>query len=251
LLVVGMVASARADWSDEFDGGFAATWLFGETDDDGQTPATGVATFAIVEAGTDDYLLIAHSTAAIRGGGGGASDAFAWVDQSFADGVVVADVNAGPAFAPQSLLGILARGNPAVGSGYIAAVDFAHARFAILRNDEFGDGPTILALDAAIPIDPAKTYRIQFSLIGSTLTARLLDAGTRQLLTTLSTTDASHVAGRTGLLVETAYDADSNPIGPITGTFDSVHAVPEPGVAASLACGIGLILAARPRRRVS
>lgn len=248
LVVVCLAASARADWSDEFDGGFSAPWLFGETDDGGEAPATGVATFAIVEAGADDYLRIAHSTAAIRDGGGGASDAFAWVDESFVDVVVVADANAGPAFAPQSLLGILARGNPLVGSGYIAAVDFAHARFGILRSDGFGNSPTILALDAAVPIDPAKTYRIQFSLIGSTLTARLFDAGTRRLHSTISATDASHAAGRAGLLVETAYDGDSNPIGPIAGTFDSVRAVPEPGFAVAVACGIGLLIAVRPRR---
>lgn len=238
---IGSATTGRADWSDEFNGGFSAAWQLGEVDDGGNPPATGVASFAIVEAGADDFLRIAHSTAAIRDGGGGATDAFAWVSETFTDVAVVADVNAGPGLGQQSLLGVVARGDALVGSSYVAAVDFAHARFGILRTDLFGGTPTILAVDAVVPIDRAIPYQIQFSLIGTTLTARLLDATTRQLLSTISATDVHYGSGSAGLLVETAYDAFANPIGPIVGTFDSVRAVPEPDATILLAAGIALV----------
>ncbi|MFO0688498.1 MAG: hypothetical protein U0900_07310 [Myxococcota bacterium] len=241
---------ATADWLERFDGGLSNDWIFAATDDGGAPPSTGVSTFAVVEAGPDDYLLIAHSTTALPDGGGGASDAFGYVDESFTNLAISADVNAGPALGQQSVLAVLGRGNPATGSSYLAAVDFAASRFAIARSDDFLDFQTPLVVDDSLSIDRGRTYRIQFFLVGTTLTARLLDASTRALLSTIHVTDSSYASGGAGILVETRYQAGV-PVGPIVGTFDDVEAVPEPAGATALAMATALLgaLAAGRRRR--
>lgn len=241
---------AAADWIERFDGGLANDWLFAATDDEGASPSTGVSTFAVVEAGADDHLLIAHSTTALLGGGGGASDAFGWVDESFTSLAISADVNAAPAQGQQSVLAVLGRGDPATGSSYLAAVDFAASRFAIARSDDFLDLQTPLVVDDSLAIDPGRTYRIQLFLIGSRLTARLLDATTRELLSTISVTDALYASGRAGILVETRY-VGGVPAGPIVGTFDDVEAVPEPSGPAPLALAAAALALVAAGRRAS
>lgn len=248
--VVAALASAlpaRADWSDEFDGGFSAPWIFAATDDVGDPPSTGVTTAAVVEAGADDHLLLAHSTRALRDGGGGAADVFGYVDAPFGDLAITADVNASPATGQQSLLGLLARGDPAVGSAYLAGLDFESGQFAIARSDDFIDFQTPLVA-SPVPILRSTTYHIQFFLIGSRLTARLLDATTRTLLSTITVLDTSFASGAAGLIVETAYDAGLDPVGPVVGTFDSVRVVPEPGAAPLIGSGV-MLLVARGRMR--
>ncbi len=240
--------SASADWSDDFDGGFGAAWSIAASDDEGEPPTTGVTTFAVVEAGADDHLRVAHSTQALRGGGGGAADVFAWVDESFTDLVLAADVNADPSAGQQSVLGLLARGNPEAGSAYFAGIDFASSRFLIARSLDFIDPLTPIASDDGVAIDPGETYRVEFSLIGSTLSARLRDASSGSLLSTISTVDPNLGSGLAGLLVETGYDAGQNPLAPVVGTFDSVVVVPEPGWQALAASG-GAALAGLARRR--
>lgn len=253
LVLLASGLPAEADWSDEFDAGLSAAWVFAATDDAGDPPSTGVTTAAIVEAGADDHLLLAHSTTAIRDGGGGATDVFGYVPEVFSDMAISADVNASPAAGQQSWLGVIARGDPNVGSAYLAAVDFADSRFAIARSDDFIDFQNPLALDDTVSIDPGTTYHIQFFLVGSTLTARLLDATTRTLLSTITVVDGSYAAGAAGLIVETDYDGLLNPVAPVVGTFDSVAAVPEPGGAIALAIGsLGVFrLAGRARRERS
>ncbi len=213
--VVAALASAlpaRADWSDEFDGGFSAPWIFAATDDVGDPPSTGVTTAAVVEAG--------------------AADVFGYVDAPFGDLAITADSNASPAAGQQSLLGVLARGDPAVGSAYLAGLDFESGQFAIARSDDFIDFQTPLVA-SPVPILRSTTYHIQFFLIGSRLTARLLDATTRTLLSTITVLDTSFASGAAGLIVETAYDAGLDPVGPVVGTFDSARVVPEPGASAA------------------
>lgn len=241
LLLVGAASfavapPAAADWFDDFDSGLSNPWIFAATDDGGSEPATGVSTFAVVEAGADDHLLMAHSTRALQDGGGGAADAFAYVDESFTNLAISADINAAPAQGQQSVLGVLARGNAATGATYLAAVDFAASRFAIARSDDFVDFQTPLVVDDSLSIDRNSTYHIQFFLIGTSLTARLLDATTRTLLSTISVTDNQLASGRAGIIVETAYQAGV-PVAPIVGTFDDVEAVPEPGLLSALAGG--------------
>jgi hypothetical protein len=66
-----LAGSARADWADDFDGGFSEAWVFDFTDDVGNFPTTGTSTFAVIEDGPDDYLRISHMTTANKDGGGG------------------------------------------------------------------------------------------------------------------------------------------------------------------------------------
>jgi hypothetical protein len=254
LIAAGILASSpvHADWADDFDGGFSAPWIFDALDDAGDPPATGVSTFAVLEGGADDSLLIAHSTKALRNGGGGAADGFGYINQSFTSLAITADVNAVPAQGQQSLLGVLGRGNPSAGSAYLAAVDFSSSRFVISRNDAFSDFQTPL-ISAAVSINRSRSYHIQFFLIGSRLTARLLDASTRQLLSTITVSDSNLAAGVAGVLVETAYDGSFSPIAPIVGTFDNVQAVPEPEANVCWAMGVLALvgLARFATRRVS
>ena len=51
ILVVGSTSIARADWSEDFDGGFSQSWTFEAVDDVGDPPATGVSEFAVIDAG--------------------------------------------------------------------------------------------------------------------------------------------------------------------------------------------------------
>jgi hypothetical protein len=245
LLAASGAGPSSADWFDDFDGGFGLAWSFAAVDDASDPPSTGTSTFAVVEAGADDHLLLSHSTTAIRDGGGGATDAFGWVDEVFGDVVVLAEMNADPSAGQQSLLALLARADPATGTTYAAGIDFADSFFAIGRRD---DVFSILAVDETLTIDPNATYRVQFFLIGSNLVARLIEGSTGELLSTLSAVDGVYTSGVTGVLVETQYDLLDNPVAPIVGTFDDVEALPEASAATLLACGsLGLLGAARSR----
>lgn len=237
LATLAIAPPTRADWLEDFDDGFSNVWSFAATDDGGAPPATGITTFARVEAGSDDHLLMAHSTVALPGGGGGAADVFAWVDESFADLAISADVNAAPAQGQQSVLGVLGRGDAMTGASYLAAVDFSTSRFVIARSDDFFDFQTPLVVDDSLSLDPNATYHIQFFLLGSTLAARLLDADTRAILSTIYVIDGHFTSGGAGVLVETAYQVGI-PVAPIIGTFDDVEAVPEPGYGSALVVGV-------------
>ncbi len=248
-LLVGTADSSRADWFDDFDSGFAQSWTFVALDDAGAPPTTGVSTFAIVEAGADDFLAKRHSTTAIADGGGGASDLFGFVSEVFTDVAVLAEINAGPAVGQQSLLGVLARGNALTGETYIAGIDFASSIFGIGLSGDFVDFFTPLAVDTTVPIDPSQSYRVEFFVVGTNLTAFLRDATTGQILSSLAVSDSSYSSGLSGILSETAYDASDNPVGPVVGTFDDVEAVPEPGAAALLGSGLLAIAWREGRRR--
>ena len=134
LLGSGAAQPVAADWFEDFDSGFTQTWTFAAVDDVGDPPATGVSTFGIIEAGADDHLRISHSTTALRDGGGGATDGFGYVSESFGSTAVVAEINAAPLDGQQNLLGVIARGDPVAGTAYVAGVDFARSLFAIGRD---------------------------------------------------------------------------------------------------------------------
>ena len=191
-------------------------------------------------------LRIGHSTTGMADGGGGATDGFGFVDENFGDVAVEAEVNVGPPFGPQNLLAVFGRANPITGTTYVAGVDFANSRFAIGRNDDFAAFISVLAIDSSVTIDPSETYKIQLFLIGSNQIARLIEVSTGTLLSTITSTDALYTSGFAGILVQTEYDIDDNPVGPIAGSFDNIRAVPEPALVSLLGWGIaGLTALAR------
>ncbi len=245
---LGITQDAHADWADDFDAGFAESWVFVAVDDVGDLPSTGVSTFEIVEAGVDDYLIISHSTTAFRDGGGGAADGFGFVEEVFTDVAVSADVNAEPSEGQQNLMGVLARGNPFTGEAYFAGVDFANSLFGIGRSDDLVDFLLPLAVDDTLVIDPNETYRVQLYAAGSSLTARLIATSTGETLSLLTATDSQYTSGFSGILVETAYDSQDFPVAPIVGTFDDVSAVPEPSGSVSILCGAAVLLMLRRGR---
>ncbi len=248
LSLLGFEFDARADWADDFDAGFAESWVFGAVDDAGDPPATGTSTFSIIEAGADDYLLISHSTTAFPDGGGGATDGFGFVAESFTDVAISADVNAAPAQGQQNLMGVLARGDALTGDAYLAVVDFANSAFAIARSDDLADFLVPLAIDDTVAIDPGETYRVQLYALGTNLTARLIETSTGETLSLITSSDSLYTSGFAGILVETEYDALDVPVGPILGTFDDVLAVPEPASATAVLCGFGATLLLGRRR---
>jgi hypothetical protein len=245
-----LAGSAHADWADDFDGGFSATWIFDFTDDIGNPPTTGTSTFAVIEDGPDDYLRISHTTTANKDGGGGAADGFGFVNESFTDTGIFADINAKPSIGQQNLLGVIARGNVTNGTAYAAVVDFANSLFGIARTDNFFDFFVPLVVDSSVAIDSNEAYRIQFVALGSNLTAALTEVSTGDLVSLVSTVDGFYPSGVAGVLVETEYDGFDNPVAPIIGSFDEVQAVPEPSMAMLIGCGVGA-LALLGRRRMA
>jgi hypothetical protein len=248
MLVVGAVVPAAADWSEDFDSGFSETWTFLSVDDVGDPPATGVSEFQIIEAGADDYLRISHSTTGFADGGGGATDGIGLVSEVFTDVLVSAELNAAPADGQQSLLAVIARGDPLTGTAYFAGVDFASSVFGIARSDDFEFFLVPLAIDGGLTIDSNSSYQVEFELTGSSLTARLFDGSGTTLLSTISALDSFYTSGVSGVLVETAYDPFDNPVAPIVGTFDDVQAVPEPTGSVMLMAGGGFLSLLARRR---
>jgi hypothetical protein len=243
LLLLALIVPSRAsaDWYEDFDFGFSQTWTFAAVDDVGDPPATGTSEFEIIEAGVDDYLRMSHSTTAIADGGGGATDAFGLVSEVFTDVLISAELNSAPADGQQSILAVIGRGNPATGTAYVAGIDFSDSLFAIARSDDLEFFLVPIAADTTLVIDPGATYYVEFLLVGSSLTAQLFDASGTTLLSTISGVDGFYGSGVSGVLVETAYDAFDNPVGPIVGTFDDVEAVPEPSQWLLLSAGMILL----------
>ena len=253
-LVLGgalLAGSAQSDWAENFDAGFAQTWTFVAVDDIGDPPSTGASSFAIVEAGVDDYLRISHTTTAFRDGGGGATDGFGYVSEIFGNTAISADINAEPFDGQQNLLGVIGRGNALTGTAYAAGVDFANSFFAIGRSDDFFDFLVPLAVDTSVVIDANESYRVQFALLGSSLTAWLIEISTGDTVSMISAVDALYATGVSGVLVETEYDINDFPVAPIIGTFDNVQAVPEPSMLSLIGSGVGslLVLGRRKQKR--
>jgi len=228
----------RADWTEDFDAGFDQTWTFLAIDDDGEPPSTGVSEFEIIDAGVDDYLRMSHSTTAVAGGGGGASDLFGYVNETFTDSLLSADINSAPGDGPQNILGIFGRGNSVAGTAYIAGVDFANSFFAIVAADNFFDSLFILASDPTVVIDSNETYRVEFLLIDAYLFARLTETSSGDVVSTLMAQDNFYTSGFSGLFVETEYDG-VDPVAPAIGSFDKVQAVPESSMVGMLFWGGG------------
>lgn len=248
MAILLVCSPARADWAEDFDGGFDQTWTFLAIDDEGDPPTTGVSEFAIIDAGADDYLRISHSTTALVGGGGGASDGFGYVTESFTDMLISADINAAPGDGQQNILGVFGRGNDLFGTAYVAGVDFAHSFFAIAAADNFFDSLFILASDTSVVIDANETYRVDLFLVDDYQYARLVEVSSGDTVSVLGSEDNFYASGFGGLIVETEY-AGVTPVGPIVGTFDDVQAVPEPTMLHFLCWGVaGVALLGRRGR---
>jgi hypothetical protein len=237
----------HADWAEDFDGGFDQTWVFLAIDDEGDPPSAGVSEFDIVDAGADDYLRISHSETAAVGGGGGATDGFGYVDETFTAAMISADINAAPGDGQQNILGVFGRGDAVSGTAYIAGIDFAHSFFAIAAADDFFDSLFILTSDTSVAIDSGETYRVEFLLIESYLFARLIEITSGDTVSTLMAEDNFYASGFSGLLVETEY-AGTTPVAPIIGTFDNVQAVPEASIMSLLGWGVGGLVLIRRRK---
>jgi hypothetical protein len=245
--LVLLSSPARADWTEDFDGGFDQSWTFLAIDDEGDPPSSGVSEFDIIDDGADGYLRISHSTTAIFGGGGGASDGFGWVSESFTTSLTAADINAAPGDGQQNFLGVFARGDTFFGTAYVAGIDFANSLFGIVAADNFFDSLFVLASDSSIVIDPNETYRVELYLIDRYQFARLIEVSSGEVVSTLTANDSFYTGGVSGLLVETEYSGVT-PQAPIVGTFDNVEAVPEPSLGILVGFGVaGLALLGRSR----
>jgi len=242
-----LAVSARADWAEDFDAGFAQTWTFVALDDAGNFASAGTESFVIVEAGVNDYLSISDSTVAERGGGGGAADGFGFVSEIFGDTGISAEINAEPLDGQQNLLGVIARVNSQTAAGYVAVIDFANSRFAIAKTDG-STGLQPLAVDTSVLIDRDEIYRVEFVLFGSDLSAQLTVNSTGEVLSTITVADFEYASGVAGILVETEFDIDDFPVAPIIGTFDDVWAVPEPSMGSLIAWGVGALVMFQRRR---
>jgi hypothetical protein len=127
LLCLGrFAATAAADWSDNFDGGFQQAWLFGSVAGGGNPSPTFSAT------ASNGQLVMTDSLPATAGG---AAAGFGVVPQFLSDQVMQGVINPSGAAGISPTVTLLARGNLAVGSLYAAEVDYASSELVIFRND--------------------------------------------------------------------------------------------------------------------
>jgi len=246
-VAVAALPTSAWSWSENFNGGFHNVWTFGFLDDLGDPPDAGNQSASVV----DDILLISDSTAAEPDGGGGAAFAFGFVDETFGTTFASGSVNVGSSPSPVNQLGLVVRGNPTIGSGYLLGIDFASGSLLLARSDSFPGDPSLLpvtlAHGSAGTFQAGQSYWLEFAAVGSEITGRVYSAAGGTLLDFLSAPDATYSEGIAGVVVRT-YDVDGELVGAaLRGTFDDVSAVPEPSSAALLGAGLALLGGVRNR----
>lgn len=220
LLVTAPVA--RADWVELFDAGLTAPWTFYVFDNEGDEPTSGTPAVTVVPSGGGAYLRMSHSTTANQNGGGGAAAAVGIVDQAFSNGTVRAVLNAAPNDGQRSLLAVYARVSAAQGKGYLLGVDYRSGHLVLQRAESFA-GQAITLSSAEIPgFAPSKSYFVELTLSGSSLSGRVNVIGNATTLATVIATDDTIASGRTGIIVRTGYSESGKPLDAIVGTFDNI-----------------------------
>lgn len=128
---------------------------------------------------------------------------------------------------------------------YAAGFDFSGNRLFISRIEN-ENVAQVVAVSEAVTLDPAKTYRLSFTGIGSEFTGYITENGSGNVLAAIAGVDGAYASGVVGLgLAVQSFDPG---IG-ATVTFDNVVAtVPEPSITALVGLGalsLGMLRRAR------
>jgi hypothetical protein len=228
--------SARADWSDNFNGGFQQFWQFGSVDAGGNPSPTFNA------ASINDQLVMADSLSAV---GGGAASAFGLVSESFSDVRMTGILNPNGDAGSSGTITLLARGNPFSAQFYAAEINYSTSELIIFRNDSLTSVSNIASL--SIPgLTTADSIFMDFRLVGDSLSARAYDAPGGTLLGAVAATDSTYAGGLSGVLVNV-----TDPDAPMLGVYDDITAtiIPEPATALLALVAVSAALVAGGRRR--
>ena len=118
-------------------------------------------------------------------------------------------------------------------NGYAMGYDFSVDRlFISLLTGE--SVKKVIAASGVIPLDTAKSYRLEFTGTGSTLGGNIVDLSNGSVLASISGNDATYASGIFGLGV--AAQSSTAGVGAAV-TFDNVSVTPEPGTWALLGTG--------------
>jgi hypothetical protein len=123
-------------------------------------------------------------------------------------------------------------------NGYALGFDFSVKRLFISVVAGENVTKVISASEAAVTLDPLKTYRLQFSGTGASFTGNLIDPSNGTVLSSISGSDSTYASGIVGLGV--AAQTPTAGVG-AGATFDNVSVTPEPGTWALLGTGIAVI----------
>ena len=181
--------TARADWTDTFDGGFDQTWVSGNVN--GVGGASGTFSFAV----DNDILKMTDPTVAAVGG---AASGFGFVPaESFLEVHMSAVINpnAGSYSDMNWDVGLLARFDPLSSSAYALTLDLYKGQIDLTRIDNGATG----AYFGSTPLSGFQygTYTdssivLKFDLVGDQISGAAYDLSGNLLTAPFSTTDATY-----------------------------------------------------------
>ena len=249
----------RADWTEDFAGGVTHhPWVF--VDDSGTIPPdTSIIdpSGGALIIGGDSSLFPAIDTFVVGlAGVGNPAYSFSNV-QHRATVSAIENLN----FSQQIALGnndsfVVVRSSPILQS-YLLALDFDNGDVDLVRIDA---GPVITGLGAGSSsmvtgFDPARSYVLELTAIGSNLTGNVYDGA--NLVATVGAIDATYASGWSGIGAAINDNADlGGPGGPLrtflAAQFDDVSSVvPEPATVWLVVASLVAAVAIRRRRRAA
>jgi hypothetical protein len=249
--------NARADWSDDFDGGFDQTWIFADDALNSPPDATDVGI-----VGNQLHMVYNAGQLGIGNFDGFVSGA---VNEVFTDVSVRATVrsldNSGTTPNVGAGLGnsnndvfVVARSD-GVASSYLLAFDFFNGFVNLVRVD--GGALHVYQPDAQNPnpsttigVNNALAYIIEIEAVGDVITGRVFNEAGDTLLAEVSVTDNTYASGISGIGAAINEDlVGGGTASFLNAGFDNVSSmtiIPEP---ASLALiGLGGLMLLRRRR---
>lgn len=208
--------SARADWSDSFNGGaFEQFWQFGSDGGDAGTFLGGQI--------IDDQLVL---TASATPGDGGAQTGFGVVlTETFSDIRMSGVINPGNNGDINDSVGLLIHGNLVNQSFYMAEVNYSSGELIIYRNNPGVDGGNSNLATEPIPnLQFTQSVYVEIQAVqGQIDVAAYTDATKDTLRATVSfndTSDAALSSGLAGVLVNENFGAL-----PMLGVWDDLVAI--------------------------
>lgn len=240
--------AVRADWSEDFNGStLQNAWLFGSTSGAGSPsgtflPSDQLNNYPDAIVNSQLQMSDANSVAA-----GGAANGFGVVLENFTDLRYAGVINPNGNSAVSDTLALIARGSLASGKFYAAEVSFEDGKLIIFRNDDLAGSAEDLAETTIPGLTNADSVFVDFTLIGSSLTARAFDQRGGTLLGTVAASDSNYSQGISGVLGFFAGDVNK----PFLGEFDDLSsaAIPEPTSTALALSGLCGVMATLRRRR--